>query len=217
MKCSHHWSTILSSLIVAIAVAALGAQAPRPPSARLLSASRFDLPARIDSSNPAVWSLVDGVQRLFVISSWGGVPVRTSGATLESLRSDGPVVFTSHPGHGVWIESIIPADDGAWYGVLPSRAVGGFVRTPRPAAATHRRAAIVRPRPDVGRPRDRPRRPAGNRRLRFRESIRAGRRGRCHRRARCRSEGRLPLLQPVHARSVVARGRGGAAGVGRSR
>ena len=53
--------------------------------------------------------------RLFVISSWGGVPVRTSGAALESLRNDGPVLFTSHPGHGVWIESIIPADDGTWY------------------------------------------------------------------------------------------------------
>ncbi len=116
MKCSRHWSTISSSLIVAIAVAALGAQAPRTPERAAALRSRFDLPARIDSSNPAVWSLVDGVQRLFVISSWGGVPVRTSGSTLESLRSEGPVAFTSHPGHGVWIEAIIPADDGTWYG-----------------------------------------------------------------------------------------------------
>jgi len=50
-----------------------------------------------------------------VISSWGGVPVRASGAALESLRSEGPVSFASHPGHGVWVEAIIPADDGTWY------------------------------------------------------------------------------------------------------
>jgi hypothetical protein len=123
MKCSHlSWSissrgvTLVPPVVLALAaVATLSAQAPRRPTARLVSASRFDLPARIDSSNPAVWTLIDGVQRLFVISSWGGVPVRTSGETLESLRSEGPVLFTSHPGHGVWIEAIIPADDGTWY------------------------------------------------------------------------------------------------------
>jgi hypothetical protein len=113
MNCWRRWPITLSSLVVAMAT--VSAQGPRTPTARLVSASRFDLPARIDSSNPAVWSLIDGVQRLFVISSWGGVPVRTSGATLDSLRNDGPVVFTSHPGHGVWIESIIPAEDGTWY------------------------------------------------------------------------------------------------------
>ena len=122
MKRSSRWSTIssrggtlLPPLIVALAVATLTAQATRVPTARLVSASRFDLPARIDSSNPAVWSLVDGVQRLFVISSWGGVPVRASGAELESIQAEGPVSFASHPGHGVWIEAIIPSDDGTWY------------------------------------------------------------------------------------------------------
>lgn len=112
MKCSRLSSSILSSLVAA---ATLGAQAPGAPTARLVSASRFDLPARIDSNNPAVWSLVDGAPRLFVISSWGGVPVRTSGSTLESLHHEGPVLFAPHPGHGVWIEAIIPADDGTWY------------------------------------------------------------------------------------------------------
>src|SRR5687767_14600385 len=113
MNCWRRWSITLSSLVAAVVT--VSAQGPPTPTARLLSTSRFDLPARIDSSNPAVWSLEGGVQRLFVISSWGGVPVRTSGETLESLRSDGPVLFTSHPGHGVWVEAIIPADDGTWY------------------------------------------------------------------------------------------------------
>ena len=51
----------LVAAIVAIVRRDMGAQSPRTPTARLVSASRFDLPARIDSNNPAVWSLVDGV------------------------------------------------------------------------------------------------------------------------------------------------------------
>ena len=106
----------LAALVVALlAVAALHAQTPRTPAARLIAAPRLELPAEIDSSNPAVWSLVEGSPQLFVISSWGGIPVRSSGAGIEHLRRDGPVGFTSHPGHGVWVEAIIPATDGVWY------------------------------------------------------------------------------------------------------
>jgi hypothetical protein len=116
MKPWRRWSNISSSVVIAlIATATISAQPPRVPRARLVSAPRLELPARIDSSNPAAWSLVEGAQRLFVISSWGGIPVRSAGSSLESLRNDGLVAFTSHPGHGVWIESIIPADDGTWY------------------------------------------------------------------------------------------------------
>jgi hypothetical protein len=116
MKRSRRSSSILSSVVVAlVAAATINAQTPRSPSARLVPAPRFELPARIDSSNPAVWSLVDGVHQLFVISSWGGVPVRSVGNTLESLSRDGPVSFASHPGHGVWFEAIIPAEDETWY------------------------------------------------------------------------------------------------------
>ena len=119
MKPWRPWSSISSSVVLAlIAATTIGAQSPRVtslPSARLVSAPRFELPARIDSSNPAVWSLVDGVHQLFVISSWGGIPVRSVGNSLESLRNGGPVLFASHPGHGVWIEAIIPDDEGTWY------------------------------------------------------------------------------------------------------
>jgi hypothetical protein len=135
MKCWSRWSRISSSaaspapkacgaaaatslvaVAAALVIATAHAQSARIPTARLVPASRFDLPAEVDSSNPAVWSLVDGVARLFVISSWGGVPVRTSGPSLDSLRADGPVNFASHPGHGVWMEAIIPDDTGVWYG-----------------------------------------------------------------------------------------------------
>ena len=110
-------SPISSSLAAScLAVAVLAAQPARTPTARLVSAPRLDLPAEIDSSNPAAWALVDGVSRLFVISSWGGIPVRASGASLESLQEDRPVAFASHPGHGVWMEAILPDEFGAWYG-----------------------------------------------------------------------------------------------------
>jgi len=97
-------------------VAVLAAQPSPTPTARLVSAPRLDLPADIDSSNPAAWALVDGVSRLFVISSWGGIPVRASGTSLESLHEERPVAFSSHPGHGVWMEAIIPDEAGVWYG-----------------------------------------------------------------------------------------------------
>ena len=117
MRCSINWLHISSSVAAAaIVVATAGAEAPRTPTAQLIRAPRIDLPARIDSSNPAVWSLVRGLHQLVVFSSWGGVPIRTSGATLERLRVEAPVAFRSHPGHGVWMEAIVPDAAGRWYG-----------------------------------------------------------------------------------------------------
>jgi hypothetical protein len=113
------WSTWLrissSAALAALACATLGAQS-RTPAAWLFQAPHIELPAEIDSSNPAVWSRVGGLLQLFVMSSWGGVPVRSSGTSLATLRPGPPVNFRSHPGHGVWMEAIIPDDSGAWYG-----------------------------------------------------------------------------------------------------
>jgi hypothetical protein len=110
-------SSVLTAAIAILNLsAATGAQSTRVPSARLISASRVNLPGQIDSSNPAVWALADGVQRLFVISSWGGVPVRSSGASIATLQREQPVDFASHPGHGVWMEAIVPDEHGVWYG-----------------------------------------------------------------------------------------------------
>ena len=112
---SSKWARVTAPIVALIACTTISAQSPRVPSARMTAAPRVELPAEIDSSNPAVWALVDGMQRLFVISSWGGIPVRITGNSLESLRDAGPVAFASHPGHGVWFEAIIPAADGTWY------------------------------------------------------------------------------------------------------
>ena len=91
-------------LVSAILVAsdAIVAQRPRTPSARLVAAPLIELPGEIDSSNPFLWDWVGGVQQLFVITSWGGVPVQSSGASVDQLQRGGPVAFTNHPGHGVW-------------------------------------------------------------------------------------------------------------------
>ena len=85
MKCSSRWSSTLGRLraagtflpvvarcakvgvpavIALTVVSSLSAQTPRVPRARLIPASPLQLPGDIDSNNPAVWSLVDGVHRL---------------------------------------------------------------------------------------------------------------------------------------------------------
>lgn len=111
-------------------IATADAQTPRIPTARLISAPEIRLPADIDSNNPGVWSMRGGIDRLFVISSWGGVPVRASGTTLERLRVDGPVSFTSHPGHGVWMEAIVPDAAGTWYGYYHHERPADFCGRP---------------------------------------------------------------------------------------
>jgi hypothetical protein len=110
------WLRISSSVaLAAFAIVTRYARAGNPE-AQLFLAPRIELPARIDSSNPAAWARVGGALRLFVISSWGGIPVRSSGPSLDRLRPDPPVTFRSHPGDGVWMEAIIPDDNGTWYG-----------------------------------------------------------------------------------------------------
>lgn len=112
---SNIWLRTSLSLAL-VAPALLSLEARSGPVARVVRAPRIELPAQIDSSNPVVWALSGGVQRVFVLSSWGGVPIRSSGASLDRLLPGTPVGFSSHPGHGVWMEAIVPDDAGVWYG-----------------------------------------------------------------------------------------------------
>ena len=105
-----------SVLVLAFATGVPLAQGAKLPSARLVSAPAIALPGQIDSSNPFVWDWVDGLRRLFVVTSWGGVPIQSSGQSLEQLHRGEPVSFVNHPGHGVWMESIVTDDVGTWYG-----------------------------------------------------------------------------------------------------
>lgn len=121
-------------------LAAQGIGSATVPTARLVSAPRLVLPGSIDSNNPAVWELDEGQPRLFLMTSWGGVPSLAAGSGLHDLAAGSPVAFTSPPGHGVWMEAIIRAEDGAWYGYYhhetPAEACGRTDRfIPRLGAA----------------------------------------------------------------------------------
>lgn len=91
------------------------AQRSNTPSARLVPAPLIQLPGDVDSSNPFIWDWLDGALNLFVITSWGGAPVRSAGPALEQLRAGSPVAFATHPGNGVWMESILSDEAGTWY------------------------------------------------------------------------------------------------------
>jgi hypothetical protein len=119
---------IAPTLIAIIAFASLHADEPRVPTARVSSASRLLLPGEIDSSNPLVWELVDGTPRLFVLTSWGGLPIHSAGPSLERLQRGELAIFDPHPGDGVWMEAIVPDVGGTWYGFYhherPARPCG---------------------------------------------------------------------------------------------
>jgi hypothetical protein len=109
----------LCRVVVAVCVLSLvtlRAQQERLPTARLVSAPRLVMPGAVDSNVPMAWDVVDGTWRLFAFTSWGGVPARLAGGTLDQMQPTGPLEIAGHPGHGVWIESVIPDDSGAWYG-----------------------------------------------------------------------------------------------------
>lgn len=120
----------------------IGAQSPveRVPTATLLPAPMQSLPGLADSNSPAVWELVSGRPTLFLMTSVNGWPTRHSGSQLTGLAARVPVRFENPPGHGVWMEAILPTADGTWYGYYhheaPAELCGDLVRTlPRIGAA----------------------------------------------------------------------------------
>jgi hypothetical protein len=85
------------------------------PTARLVAAPRLVMPGAVDSNIPMAWELVDGSWTLFAFASWGGIPARLIGSGLNQMQRGDPVAFVPHPGHGIWIESVVPDVDGTWY------------------------------------------------------------------------------------------------------
>ena len=120
--------------------AARGRQQAGLPSVRLVSAPSLIMPGAVDSNVPMAWDLVEGRWRLFALTSWGGIPARLTGPSLDQMQSVGSVTIEPHPGHGIWIESVIPDDQGTWYGYYhheaPAEACGRSDRfIPRIGAA----------------------------------------------------------------------------------
>lgn len=86
------------------------------PSVRLVPAPPLTLPADVDSNVPMVWELVGGVWRLFAFASINGAPSRLMGPAVDRMQHGGPVALVPDPGDGVWIQSIVPDENGTWYG-----------------------------------------------------------------------------------------------------
>ena len=101
--------------VFAMALVTVRAQQERTPTARLVPAPRVAVPAAVDSNVSMTWDLVDGAWRLFAFPSSSGVPMRLEGAAIDAMRQTGPLEIIG-PGHGIWFESIIPDESGAWYG-----------------------------------------------------------------------------------------------------
>jgi len=96
--------------------AVASAQTPAAPAITLVPATSVTLPGGVDSNSPAVWDDVDGVETLQVVTSIAGEPSVASGRRLTRLGPAEPVSFVTHPGYGVWMESVVVDGDGTWYG-----------------------------------------------------------------------------------------------------
>ena len=86
------------------------------PTARLVVAPPLVMPGAVDSNTPVTWSLVDGIWQLSAMMSFAGIPEMSTSTRLDTLPPAQPVSVLDHPGHGVWLESIIEDDRGVWYG-----------------------------------------------------------------------------------------------------
>ncbi len=95
-----------------VAVAAPGGT----PTAVLTAAPSMRFAGDVDSNSPALWDLVDGRPLLHVLTSTAGQPSVASGRALARLGEAAAVGFTSHPGHGVWMEAVVADATGTWYG-----------------------------------------------------------------------------------------------------
>jgi hypothetical protein len=112
MRGWHRWAVWV---VCAMTIVTLGAQQERAPGVRLIAAPRLSVPAAVDSNVAMTWDLVDGAWQLFAFPSSSGIPLRLSGPSLDALQQR-PLEIVGHPGHGIWFESIIPDESGAWYG-----------------------------------------------------------------------------------------------------
>ena len=105
--------TLFAALVTA---ARADGQTAVPPSVTLTPAPAITLPGGVDSNSPAVWDLVNGVETLQVVTSTAGQPSLSTGRRLARLGQPQPVEFVTHPGDGVWMESVIADEGGTWYG-----------------------------------------------------------------------------------------------------
>jgi len=108
---------------------------PPPPSAAptvsLLRTPTVEFTGEVDSNSPVLKTIVDGQPTVVVLTSFGGVPSRASGPSLADLSPAVPVEILSPPDGGIWIEAVVAADDGRWYGFYHNERLrcGSMTRT----------------------------------------------------------------------------------------
>lgn len=93
------------------------------PTARLIAAPTLRLPgsrptqfATADSNSPALWTMEDDLHRLRLLTSFDGYASVSEGPSLAAMSAPVPVAWDAPPTGGVWFESTIADDSGAWYG-----------------------------------------------------------------------------------------------------
>jgi hypothetical protein len=149
-----------------MALVTVRAQQERTPTARLIPAPAVAVPAAVDSNVSMAWDLVDGAWRLFAFPSASGVPMRLEGASIDAMRETGPLEIIG-PGHGIWLETIIPDDSGAGTAITTTK-----YRHSSAAARIERFRGLARRARSIAVPRGRTSAPCWRRRLAAR---RAGR------------------------------------------
>ncbi len=112
---------LVMTLCAALVVAGADGQrdvdaAAATPRTTLSPATSITLPGAVDSNSPVVWDIDDGERKLFVMTSYDGVPRVASGPSLDRMSGAVDVTMTPHPGYGVWMEAIVFDDVETWYG-----------------------------------------------------------------------------------------------------
>jgi hypothetical protein len=105
----------ISTALLALVTSHTTAQKMPVPTATLRQAETMYFPGAVDSNSPVLWDRNDGQTELFVHTSWGGQPSRSSGAYLTTLSGPAPVTIEPWPPGGNWIEAVV-RDEDAWYG-----------------------------------------------------------------------------------------------------
>ena len=108
--------TLLALAVFAAGAHTTAAQVPATPTVRLSTAPTLTLTGAVDSNSPVVRGLVNGIETVHVLTSMAGAPSLATGRQLAALGAAVPVTFLTHPGYGVWMESVILDESGTWYG-----------------------------------------------------------------------------------------------------
>ena len=89
----------------------------------LVPAEPIELTGAVDSNSPAIWDLVAGQRQMVVLTSFAGVTSRAVGIDLNELAPAVPVRLRARAGGGVWMEAVVTAPDGTWYGYYHNEVV----------------------------------------------------------------------------------------------